>query len=322
MQTIKITLRESGSIADIDKDFNLFRGSFQNVLLNVRVPNVLLLNQIERPGTTVSNVVKVGCLSINETGKQVKTKAYYLKFVKEFEQGGKKFSLFERLLPRSFTLYQGIATLIANVVNVVTDEYGSRLEQITTTQRTDIDVFPSDYLDEDDPIEPSEIERINGILNNILGWLEHGQKLISIRIPINEQGLYWWDDDNNITIPQGAHNIPPGFPMYVFLRKSDGTVEQPRHDGFRINNDGSITLYTRTPWTGSILISGSVAGTSAGIEDAPFDGNMYARKDGMWVKIENIEPPIPASDYFLMNTETDMLLVNTDTDMLVLEGGG
>ena len=38
MLTIKLFLAESGSVATIDKDFPLYQGQFQNILLNVFVP--------------------------------------------------------------------------------------------------------------------------------------------------------------------------------------------------------------------------------------------------------------------------------------------
>ena len=42
MNTIKIFLAESGRIADLHKDFPLYRGQFNDKLLNVYVPTSIL----------------------------------------------------------------------------------------------------------------------------------------------------------------------------------------------------------------------------------------------------------------------------------------
>ena len=45
MQTIKIYLQESGTVAVKKQDFNLYRGSFQNVLLNIIMPRSFLVEE-------------------------------------------------------------------------------------------------------------------------------------------------------------------------------------------------------------------------------------------------------------------------------------
>lgn len=133
MLTIKLFLAESGSVATIDKDFPLYQGQFQNILLNVFVPLSTLapdftlstnsgqydgLNTPYVAGTTVS----VSCQTVKRNGTIATSKSYNLRFVKNISKNGVGYALFERKLPKEFTTYAGVApaglTMICNVTNV------------------------------------------------------------------------------------------------------------------------------------------------------------------------------------------------------------
>ena len=144
MLTIKLFLAESGSVATIDKDFPLYQGQFQNILLNVFVPLSTLapdftlstdsgqydgINTPYVAGATVT----VACQTVKRNGAIATSKAYNLRFVKNLSKNGVGYALFERKLPKAFTNYAGVApaglTMICNVTNI---SYG-KIDQSATT---------------------------------------------------------------------------------------------------------------------------------------------------------------------------------------------
>ena len=144
MLTIKLFLAESGSVATIDKDFPLYQGQFQNILLNVFVPLSTLapdftlstdsgqydgINTPYVAGATVT----VACQTVKRNGAIATSKAYNLRFVKNISKNGVGYALFERKLPKAFTNYAGVApaglTMICNVTNI---SYG-QIDQSATT---------------------------------------------------------------------------------------------------------------------------------------------------------------------------------------------
>ena len=144
MLTIKLFLAESGSVATIDKDFPLYQGQFQNILLNVFVPLSTLapdfalstdsgqydgINTPYVAGATVT----VACRTVKRNGAIATSKAYNLRFVKNISKNGVGYALFERKLPKAFTNYAGVApaglTMICNVTNI---SYG-QIDQSATT---------------------------------------------------------------------------------------------------------------------------------------------------------------------------------------------
>lgn len=129
MLTIKVYLKESGDVADMRKDFPVYQGQYQNILLNVFVPmSVLSPNFQEIAGDAVispyssGTTVKVAMQTIARNGAFKMSNDYYLRFVKTLVKNGVSYALFERNLPRAFAEYagQGInaPTLIINAVNV------------------------------------------------------------------------------------------------------------------------------------------------------------------------------------------------------------
>lgn len=162
MQTIKIYLKESGSVAELVKDFNLYAGSYQNKLLDVYVPTGILYT-----ATNIDNGVKVGGLLIAPNGSQITTKSYYLNFVRnekvfnEFEQKDIEYAVYERLLPKEFTLFSGDQKIVTNVVAIDNTDEVAVIKQIVTTQTATMVVNESSYLDEEQPVEPSELDIVN-----------------------------------------------------------------------------------------------------------------------------------------------------------------
>ena len=75
MLTIKIYLKESGQVADMKKDFPVYQGQFNNILLNVFVPTSLLAPYFQEiaNGAVVSpyvagTAVKIAMRTIERNG--------------------------------------------------------------------------------------------------------------------------------------------------------------------------------------------------------------------------------------------------------------
>lgn len=203
MNTIKITLAESGSVATMKKDFTLFQGAFQNKLLNVLVPASVLSPQlltqyISSDGTVGADAdaytaVKIGMVSVQRDGTYTESQSYYMRFLKTMTVNGKEYFLYERMLPKEFTVYSGTGEnapiLIVNVVNIlnqvqtsentsgrsVSRQSGSpQVLSVITSQRVSLDVEPSTELDVDPTVEPTDFELLSSQVNSLL--LQIGEK--------------------------------------------------------------------------------------------------------------------------------------------------
>lgn len=181
MNTIKIYLAESGRIADLRKDFPLYQGQFQNKLLNVFVPTSILApsftsqnqNGVVLAEYVASTSVKIGMTYVSRDGSIKVSKNYYMRYLKTLTYQNVEYALYERKLPKEFTFYAGqganAPTLIANVVNIEqdTDNGTPKVLSVITTQTCSLDVMPSTNLDNDESVEPSELENINAQINEI-----------------------------------------------------------------------------------------------------------------------------------------------------------
>ena len=178
MNTIRVYLAESGRVADLKKDFPLYQGQFQNKLLNIYVPTSILAPEFKtlNQGQTISEyvagtAVKIGMTYLARNGEIKVSKNYYMRYLKTLTYQNVEYAMFERKLPQEFTLYAGQGSnapvLIINVVNVKTDVDPVEILSIITSQTCSLDVMASSSLDNDDPIEPSELETINARLNAI-----------------------------------------------------------------------------------------------------------------------------------------------------------
>lgn len=190
MNTIKIYLSSSGSLAELKKDFPLYQGAFNDKLLNVYVPTSLLPGTVDtqyvdeagfvhtEPG--VFTAVKIGMVSIGRDGRVNKTNAYYMRYLKKLVYQGIEYALYERALPQAFTLFEGqnsqAPKLIINVVNMENNnEYNGeevilgepKILQVITSQQCSLDVLPSTSFDRDELIEATEWDDLSGKVNDV-----------------------------------------------------------------------------------------------------------------------------------------------------------
>ena len=162
MNEIRIYLKTSGSLAELYKDFNLYAGSYQNVLISIYVPKALLWSDLDN---TFTNTVKTGAILTAENGARITTKGYYANYVKDEVIDGVTYSVFSQTMPREYAVYVGTQTIIVNVAGIDnSDPVAPKVIQVTTSQTASLIVLQSAYLSDTDIIDPSELDIINGRL--------------------------------------------------------------------------------------------------------------------------------------------------------------
>lgn len=131
MNTIKIFFNESGAIAEIVKDFPLYQYSYQNKLLNVYVPTSIIAPNIKTQNdkSIASTAVKIAMMYTKRNGEIETSSSKFCNYVKTLTYNNVEYALYERLLPKEFTLFSGVGAnspiLVCNVVNVTTQSNAS-----------------------------------------------------------------------------------------------------------------------------------------------------------------------------------------------------
>lgn len=165
MNEIKIYLRPSGSLAYLYKDFDLYEGCYRNSQLTVFVPKSLLY---ENENGTFVNLVKTGAILTTPNGSKLTTKSYYLDYEREQTIGGVEFRVYTTITPKEFCVYAGTQTVVVNVESIDnTNADAQTIISVTTTQTADLIVLESAYLGQDEPIDPTELDKIKATLTEI-----------------------------------------------------------------------------------------------------------------------------------------------------------
>lgn len=247
MNTIKIYLAESGRVADLKKDFPLYQYQFQNKLLNIYVPTSIMAPEFisqNAEGTTLSEYVastsvKIGMSYTARDGSIKKSKNYYVRFLKTLTYQNVEYALYERKLPKEFTLYAGQGAnapiLTANVVNIQqeTESGIPTVLSVITTQTCSLDVMASTDLDIDEAVEPTELENINAQINEINEILPAKQDKVddalgttnkSVVGAINENKAKI--DINTTDIEENTENIAKNRNDIDYLKENMAFVEE------------------------------------------------------------------------------------------------
>ena len=165
MNEIKIYLRPSGSLAYLYKDFDLYEGCYRNSQLTVFVPKSLLY---ENENGTFVNLVKTGAILTAPNGSKLTTKSYYLDYERDQTIGGVEFRVYTTITPKEFCVYAGTQTVVVNVESIDnTTPDAQTIISVTTTQTADLIVLESAYLGQDEPIDPTELDKIKATLTEI-----------------------------------------------------------------------------------------------------------------------------------------------------------
>lgn len=165
MNEIKIYLRPSGSLAYLYKDFDLYEGCYRNSQLTVFVPKSLLY---ENENGTFVNLAKTGAILTAPNGSKLTTKSYYLDYERDQTIGGVEFRVYTTITPKEFCVYAGTQTVVVNVESIDnTTPDAQTIISVTTTQTADLIVLESAYLGQDEPIDPTELDKIKATLMEI-----------------------------------------------------------------------------------------------------------------------------------------------------------
>lgn len=165
MNEIKIYLKTSGSFAELYKDFNIYQGCYRNSQISVYVPRSILYANAEN---TFANLVKVGGILTAPNGTKLTTKSYYLDYVKEETVNTIDYAVYTTITPKEFCVYAGTQTVVVNVENIDnTNAEAPTILSVTTTQTANLIVLESAYLGQDEPIDPTELEKLRATLTVI-----------------------------------------------------------------------------------------------------------------------------------------------------------
>lgn len=173
MNEIKIYLNPSGSTAEVYKDFNLYQESYRNTQITLYVPTSLLYENAEG---TYLNVIKTGAILTAPNGAKVTTKSFNAAFVKTAEVNGVQYAQYTQPMPKEYTLYAGTEIIVCNVLSIDdTKASAPQILSVVTSQVVPLVVLESAYLDNDEPLDPTEAEVIEGLINSLQKRLNDGK---------------------------------------------------------------------------------------------------------------------------------------------------
>ncbi len=188
MQKLKITLNEDGSVYQFTPDFKIMRGSYRNVLINIEVPHSLLLDPAKDDSgeNQTGNDVRVGAIIKTVTGKNITTKGYKFQRVKDFTRDGVEYRLYQRKIPKIFTMWDTVSeqeateggklTLVINVVNWLINDLNAKIEEISASPKFTLDIHPSDFLEAEEIEEPSDFDELHSQVQEMDAEIEDLQK--------------------------------------------------------------------------------------------------------------------------------------------------
>ncbi len=171
MNVLQIKIHEDGAL-ECSPDFKIIRGSYRNILMNVEVPHSLLLDPVNDQTTNqavTGNFVRVAAIIRTIVGKNLQTQKYDFEAVKDYERDGKMYRLYQRIMPKEFTLWatvnqseavgNGYLQLIFNVVNWTKSDAETpplqnvNIEQIVASPILRLDVYAGAFIEDIEAIE-------------------------------------------------------------------------------------------------------------------------------------------------------------------------
>ena len=204
MNTIEIYLTSVGenqeysqnfSFAELIKDFPVYQGNYQNIVLNINIPTSILPSGYAIAGVTTDTMgvaVKVNASSLAPNGMVRQSKSFYLRYIKTYTKNNVEYAMFQRPFPQTFSLYAGQGAnapkLTINVVNIMNDtlmEPNPTVVSLITSQTCSLEIMPSTILDKDAQLDPTDLEEINARLTSI----EEEQLIQNTDIDTNEENI-------------------------------------------------------------------------------------------------------------------------------------
>lgn len=180
MNKLKITLNKDGSIGNFAPDFKIMRGSYRNILINIEVPRSLLLELAtnESGEYVTGNNVRIAGIINTVLGQNIQTKRYELKWVKDYTVNNVEYSLYQRKMPKEFTLWEtnnqmeqtmgGKLNMVINVTNWAKQDSGVKMEEVASSSRLPLAIYPGAFLENAEEIEdPSDFDQLYSQVQDI-----------------------------------------------------------------------------------------------------------------------------------------------------------
>lgn len=282
MQVLNLTVNEDGSISQFQPDFKIMRGSYRNILLNLRVPHSLLLDPVqdtEDGSNQTGNNVRISAVIRTATGQNLLTKKRYeFKRVKDYQKDGQWYRLYQRRMPKEFTMWEtvnlleainsGVVEMITNVVNWTKTATGRKIEEVAASPVFKIDVYPSAFLDNAEEIEePSNFDELHSQVQDMDAELKEIHSDL-YGTPENNLGDYLVNRlkaGNKITIEEDLTQLPNG-KLKISVQEIRAN-EVPIDPIFELNaEDVQEALKQLSQRTDSIMVK-SVTGESEELVD-------------------------------------------------------
>lgn len=258
MNKITIILKESGTIAELKKNFNIYQNSSQNVLLNILVPKPMVEGKFSaqftnEDGQVVENgvytAVKIGMVYIDNSGKYGKSETYFVRYLKEIKASECEFYVYERIMPSVFTRVAGVGTfapkMVINVMNILNSQTESADGTISenptvltliTTQECSVDIEPSTNLDVEPEVDATELELLEGQMNELTAEMD---KKVDGDYLVQKYNL-------EETIPENIHYEKDGFKTKG-VRFYNETFTVPISNTETASKDGEIYVSNVRP---------------------------------------------------------------------------
>jgi hypothetical protein len=258
MNTINVFLEASGQIADLQKDFPLYVGQYQNVKIDIFIPSEIMADSFIYQSKTTNNAiisdnsaytaVKIAMSYIKRTGTIAQSTNYYVQFLNTQTINNIKYYVYERYLPTTFTLFSGTGEqspkLTINVVNelsTTTTSNGTTTTNVSllsriTSQTCALEVLPSNDLTSDPTTDPSELEILSGSVNSLLALMPTKSDRDATVLKYDVA-----DFSSTGTPPLDINYTKDGFKTYGVLFKNE-TFSVPTIQGDTSNQTGSIIV--------------------------------------------------------------------------------
>lgn len=186
MNVLQIKIYEDGTL-ECSPDFKIIRGSYRNIIMNVEVPHSLLLDPVNDQTTNqavTGNFVRVAAIIRTVVGKNLQTQKYDFEVVKDYERDCKMYRLYQRIMPKEFTLWatvnqseavgNGYLQLIFNVVNWTKSDAETpplqnvNIEQIVASPILRLDVYAGAFIEDIEAIEnPKDYAILSERVDNV-----------------------------------------------------------------------------------------------------------------------------------------------------------
>ena len=184
MKTIKVFLNDDGSIRDFVQDIVINQYSFQDTLLNVYVPSKIIdlgttTQETDTSTITYGTNVQMGLIYTNSNGSTKRGNGYLFSYVKSnVYVNNINYTLFERTMPKEFSLYSGENTYAINVVNTKTttenDVSTTVITNLITSGNYTMYITKSENFGNETE-ETSDYESIQAQLNDLVKKVEAKQ---------------------------------------------------------------------------------------------------------------------------------------------------